>query len=196
MLLRMEQLAVQAANGTNSESDRKAINNEVIQLKKEINRVSRTTKFNEQNVFDNNGIIALDVQGIAEDMNFFNSEYDAATGDVKYGGFLFHGRRISWDTIDGKNFGWRELVDEEGNYSKNGKFHEGVWSLNYEGATVNFVLLEEVGKKKGKGLSPEVAAEQLESDVQQIRCVYAAMDSLGVTDDVDAIYAELSRQKV
>ena len=35
-----------------------------------------------------------------------------------------------------------------------------------------------------------------ESDVQQIRCVYAAMDSLGVTDDVDAIYAELSRQKV
>ena len=72
MLLRMEQLAVQAANGINSESDREAINNEVIQLKKEINRVSRTTKFNEQNVFDNNGIIALDVQGIAEDMNFFN----------------------------------------------------------------------------------------------------------------------------
>ena len=72
MLLRMEQLAVQAANGTNSESDREAINNEVIQLKKEINRVSRTTKFNELNVFDNNGIIALDVQGIAEDMNFFN----------------------------------------------------------------------------------------------------------------------------
>ena len=149
MLLRMEQLAVQAANGTNSESDREAINNEVIQLKKEINRVSRTTKFNEQNVFDNNGIIALDVQGIAEDMNFFNSEYDAATGDVKYGGFLFHGRRISWDTIDGKNFGWRELVDEEGNYSKNGKFHEGVWSLNYEGATVNFVLLEEVDSFQG-----------------------------------------------
>ena len=56
--------------------------------------------------------------------------------------------------------------------------------------------MEEVGKKKGKGLSPEIAAEQLESDVQQIRCVYAAMDSLGVTDDVDAIYAELSRQKV
>ena len=56
-------------------------------------------------------------------------------------------------------------------------------------------LIQQVGKKKGKGLSPEVAAEQLESDVQQIRCVYAAMDSLGVTDDVDAIYAELSRQK-
>ena len=57
-------------------------------------------------------------------------------------------------------------------------------------------IIQQVGKKKGKGLSPEVAAEQLESDVQQIRCVYAAMDSLGVTDDVDAIYAELSRQKV
>ena len=47
MLQRMNELAVKAANGTNSESDRKAIQDEVDQLTTEINRVSETTKFNE-----------------------------------------------------------------------------------------------------------------------------------------------------
>lgn len=47
MLQRMNELAVQAANGTNSESDRKAIQDEVDQLTTEIDRVSETTKFNE-----------------------------------------------------------------------------------------------------------------------------------------------------
>ena len=47
MLQRMNELAVQAANGTNSESDRTAIQNEIDQLTTEIDRVSETTKFNE-----------------------------------------------------------------------------------------------------------------------------------------------------
>ncbi|MCR4999484.1 MAG: flagellar hook protein [Lachnospiraceae bacterium] len=47
MLQRMNELAVQAANGTNSDSDRQAIQNEVNQLLEEMDRVSETTKFNE-----------------------------------------------------------------------------------------------------------------------------------------------------
>ena len=47
MLQRMNELAVQAANGTNSESDRSAIQDEIDQLSTEIDRVSETTKFNE-----------------------------------------------------------------------------------------------------------------------------------------------------
>ncbi len=47
MLQRMNELAVKAANGTMSESDRAAIQNEVDQLVTEIDRVSNTTKFNE-----------------------------------------------------------------------------------------------------------------------------------------------------
>ena len=47
MLQRMNELAVQASNGTNSESDRSAIQDEVNQLTTEIDRVSETTKFNE-----------------------------------------------------------------------------------------------------------------------------------------------------
>jgi len=47
MLQRMNELAVQAANGTNSEDDRQAIQDEVDQLLTEIDRVAETTKFNE-----------------------------------------------------------------------------------------------------------------------------------------------------
>ena len=47
MLQRMNELAVKAANGTNSEDDRDYIQAEVNQLVTEIDRVSTTTKFNE-----------------------------------------------------------------------------------------------------------------------------------------------------
>ena len=47
MLQRMNELAVKAANGTNSEDDRSYIQNEIDQLTTEIDRVSETTKFNE-----------------------------------------------------------------------------------------------------------------------------------------------------
>ena len=47
MLQRMNELAVQAANGTNSQSDRISIQNEIDQLTTEIDRVAQTTKFNE-----------------------------------------------------------------------------------------------------------------------------------------------------
>ena len=47
MLQRMNELAVQAANGTNSKEDRDAIQLEIGQLSQEIDRVAETTKFNE-----------------------------------------------------------------------------------------------------------------------------------------------------
>ncbi len=47
MLQRMNELAVKAANGTNSLSDRQTIQDEVTQLLTEIDRVAETTKFNE-----------------------------------------------------------------------------------------------------------------------------------------------------
>ncbi len=55
MLQRMNELAVQAANGTNSESDRLSIQNEIDQLTTEIDRVAETTKFNETYLLKGNG---------------------------------------------------------------------------------------------------------------------------------------------
>ena len=55
MLQRMNELAVQAANGTNSESDRQSIQDEIDQLTTEIDRVAETTKFNETYLLKGNG---------------------------------------------------------------------------------------------------------------------------------------------
>ncbi len=46
IIQRMRELAVQAANDTNVESDRKAIQSEIASLREEVNRVSKDTEFN------------------------------------------------------------------------------------------------------------------------------------------------------
>jgi flagellin len=56
MLQRMNELAVQAANGTNSENDRAYIQSEIDQLVTEIDRVAETTKFNETYLLKGDGV--------------------------------------------------------------------------------------------------------------------------------------------
>src|SRR5690242_1682498 len=50
-LQRIRVLAVQAANATNSDADKKALQQEVSQLTAEVDRVGRTTTFNGQKIF-------------------------------------------------------------------------------------------------------------------------------------------------
>lgn len=52
IMQRMRELAVQSVNGTNNDSDRVALNDEVKQLKSEIQRISTTTEFNNQKLLD------------------------------------------------------------------------------------------------------------------------------------------------
>lgn len=52
ILQRMNELAIQSANGTNADSDREQIQKEIDQLVKEIDRIADTTQFNAQNLLD------------------------------------------------------------------------------------------------------------------------------------------------
>jgi len=52
-LQRMRELAVQAANGSNSSSDTSLLNQEYNQLQTEVNRIQQSTTFNGVNVFQN-----------------------------------------------------------------------------------------------------------------------------------------------
>ena len=52
ILQRMNELATQAANGTNTSVDRSAIRAELYQLTSEINRIQSTTQFNTMNLLD------------------------------------------------------------------------------------------------------------------------------------------------
>tara|TARA_Y100000748_G_scaffold299806_1_gene297249 strand:+ start:5068 stop:6270 length:1203 start_codon:yes stop_codon:yes gene_type:complete len=52
ILQRMRDLALQAANGSNSDTERDALNSEVTQLKKELDRIANTTAFGGKKLFD------------------------------------------------------------------------------------------------------------------------------------------------
>ena len=54
ILQRMNELATQAANDTNTSTDRKAIQKEIDALTSEITRISSTTQFNTMNLLDGN----------------------------------------------------------------------------------------------------------------------------------------------
>ncbi len=99
ILQRMNELAVQAANGTLSTNDRTAISSEITQLNGEIDRISSATKFNGQTLLagtfgvqlnatsglavGSNGITAIDISGASE-----SETYTIAVGAVGGAGFV------------------------------------------------------------------------------------------------------------
>ena len=83
MLQRMNELAVQAANGTNSESDRSSIQDEIDQLTTEIDRVAETTKFNETYLLKGNGKTSQ-VNIAAKDAGITGTLKGVGTGTVTF----------------------------------------------------------------------------------------------------------------
>ena len=71
MLQRIRVLAVQSANGTNSQADRKALQEEVTQLSQEINRIARQTTFAGATVL--NGPVVTGKQNAEAHLNNPNS---------------------------------------------------------------------------------------------------------------------------
>lgn len=63
ILHRMTELAVKASNGTNSDADRALMQVEFDQLQKELDRLTDTTQFNEQNVFAEHEIPYYQIEG-------------------------------------------------------------------------------------------------------------------------------------
>ena len=123
MLQRMNELATQSANGTNSNTDRQAIQDEIDQLTTEIDRVSETTKFNETYLLKGDGADK------AHNVNAHDAGLDGVTltdkGDevevtLKT---LNAGDKIS---IAGKNYTIGATTDEAKKLYKNAKVGEKV----------------------------------------------------------------------
>ena len=83
MLQRMNELATQASNGTNSESDRSSIQDEIDQLTTEIDRVAETTKFNETYLLKGNGKTS-DVKVNAKDAGIEGTLTGVGTGNAVF----------------------------------------------------------------------------------------------------------------
>ena len=89
MLQRMRELAVQAANATNSDADREALQSEVGQLRAEIDRVAKTTTFNGKQLLDGSfsgGVFQVGAQaGDSISVAGLANVKSASLGDVQYG---------------------------------------------------------------------------------------------------------------
>jgi len=86
ILQRMRELAVQSANDTNTDQDRKNIQDEMDQLNKEIDRIADTTQFNTKNLLD--GSMGKGVTAAIENVNTNTSLISTAAattvlGDLK-----------------------------------------------------------------------------------------------------------------
>lgn len=80
MLQRMNELAVQASNGTVTSADRSAIQQEVTQLKAEITRISKDTEFNGQALLDG----TFDLKGYSDNASVAVENYSDGVPPAMY----------------------------------------------------------------------------------------------------------------
>lgn len=78
ILQRMNELSVQAANGTNADSDRELIQLEIDELVEELDRIAETTEFNAQNLLD--GTFAYKGYSNSENVKVMSYEDGVANG--------------------------------------------------------------------------------------------------------------------
>ena len=80
MLQRMRELAVQAANDTNSQSEKEAIQVEIDKLKEEVDRISSTTEFNTKSLLDG----SLDNRVYAEGVSRIQVSEEVTAGPYRF----------------------------------------------------------------------------------------------------------------
>src|SRR3989344_4587480 len=118
ILQRMRDLALQSANGSNSDSEREALNSEVGQLKKELDRISNTTTFGGRQLLDGsfgvasfqvgsaaNEIISVGIDKVSAD-SLTGVYYKSAFGDATAAGDIVAGTgTVTLMMNDGKTAG-------------------------------------------------------------------------------------------
>ena len=117
MLQRMNELSIQGSNGTMSSSDRLAIQEEVDQLVSEINRISKNTSYNSQNLLDGTQDLKA-FSGSSKDISVrnYNELMDVGKYKISVGaGGLVTSLTKDGATIDIAAQEVVEFVDKDGN---------------------------------------------------------------------------------
>ena len=117
MLQRMNELSIQGSNGTMSSSDRLAIQEEVDQLVSEINRISKNTTYNSQNLLDGTQDLKA-FSGSSKDISVrnYNELMDVGKYEISVGaGGLVTSLTKDGATIDIAAQEVVEFLDKDGN---------------------------------------------------------------------------------
>ena len=148
ILIRINELSVQAANDTNTFEDRQAIQNEINSLTTEINRISSTTEFNTKKLFNTGYVVDSDYgidDSISFDLNTFLSSINASgiptnTAELSY--------NLSADTntglsINSSNISWNNISDRNGNTLADSPITGGTYFFNYNGSSLSFNVYDD-----------------------------------------------------
>ena len=180
MLQRMNELATQSANGTNSNTDRKAIQDEIDQLTTEIDRVSETTKFNETYLLKGDGAEK------AHNVNAHDAGLDGVTltdkGDTVDVTLktLNAGDKVS---IAGKNYTIGSSVDEATALVTGQQKDGGSITVNGEKYTWNNTSGAGSWEKDGTAITIKIAGGDVVSD--GTKTLTAMKDVDGGEDGID-----------
>lgn len=101
ILQRMRELSVQASNDTNNTDDREAIGEELLQLKDEIDRISKTTEFNGKKLL-NGDLSATQSGGTAVVGKALNTNSNSAISKIDVSGALGNETYTFGDATGGK----------------------------------------------------------------------------------------------
>ena len=148
ILQRMNELSVQALNGTNSESDREAIQQEFDQLQIELDRIGQTTEFNELDIFHEHLSTYYQCEGSIEWSPTATHTITAGRNDltIKYRSSDNATQKTLSITVPAGEYTTQELSDEiDSAIEKAGGIEEGIFfefndegycNVNYEGGKI------------------------------------------------------------
>lgn len=145
MIIRINELSVQASNDTNSLSDRQAIQNEIDSLTTEINRISYTTEFNSHKIFNTGYIVDADY-GINDEFIF---DEKALLSTMRCEGIPTNTSELIYNisadantglTINGNNLAWSNITSSANNSLADNTILGGNYDFNYNGSKISFYV--------------------------------------------------------
>lgn len=116
MIQRMRELAIQAANGTNSVAEQKACQLEIASLRDEVNRVSQTTEFNTKSLLDG----SLDARVYTDTTNVNNVSRISVSDSVPEGTYTVKVTDAATRAEYNLGISENNLVGKNGSISING----------------------------------------------------------------------------
>ena len=153
MLQRIRELSVQAANGTNSYSDRQSIQDEIDQLTQEVDRISTDTEYNKKTLLDGSANTRVYVSGTHQD----KTKFARSATRIDF----------SEEVLPGDYTITVDEVAKEATYTLD--MSNLINDPNFDGGTVS---INGVGIEYEKGMSADDVYKQLMSVADEIGCKF------------------------
>ncbi|CAN7152622.1 flagellin [Paenibacillus sp. LjRoot153] len=155
ILQRMRELATQASNGTNSDTDRTAIQSEVNQLTSEINRIGNTTEFNTKKLLNGGGADPTKSSKVSSNGLVVPSTLVGGTGTAT--------ATLAKTDVTLATFGGAATAEDGKNFTLNigGKDLKVVYdsTATASGVSGNTITLKTVNTETGTALATDLASQ-------------------------------------